>query len=158
MPPGATEIRQVTRLAALVILASPIVHREARGETLLQDSDGPSLLTSNGLVAGIADHEHLEALGAGLVEQRAAGTLQAVCYPHGIFVVDGHHQHGRVLAERSEEHTSELQSRPHLVCRHLLEKNKKIDAAGFVKLIANASSSAAADDSFSYAHFFSNSR
>src|SRR5436305_7362990 len=36
---------------------------------------------------------------------------------------------GRVLArtvehERSEEHTSELQSRPHLVCRLLLEKKK----------------------------------
>src|SRR5690554_7075202 len=30
------------------------------------------------------------------------------------------------LMERSEEHTSELQSRPHLVCRLLLEKKKKI--------------------------------
>src|SRR3989442_7777168 len=31
---------------------------------------------------------------------------------------------------RSEEHTSELQSRPHLVCRLLLEKKKKnIDCA-----------------------------
>src|SRR3989442_7103176 len=30
----------------------------------------------------------------------------------------------RVAAERSEEHTSELQSRPHLVCRLLLEKKK----------------------------------
>src|SRR5690554_1466283 len=28
-------------------------------------------------------------------------------------------------ANRSEEHTSELQSRPHLVCRLLLEKKKK---------------------------------
>src|SRR5690554_7595761 len=28
------------------------------------------------------------------------------------------------LEERSEEHTSELQSRPHLVCRLLLEKKK----------------------------------
>src|SRR3989442_7422656 len=28
---------------------------------------------------------------------------------------------------RSEEHTSELQSRPHLVCRLLLGKKKKID-------------------------------
>src|SRR3989442_11127898 len=28
------------------------------------------------------------------------------------------------LAGRSEEHTSELQSRPHLVCRLLLEKKK----------------------------------
>src|SRR2546422_1410139 len=30
-------------------------------------------------------------------------------------------------AERSEEHTSELQSRLHLVCRLLLEKKKHID-------------------------------
>src|SRR5690554_2694186 len=29
------------------------------------------------------------------------------------------------LEARSEEHTSELQSRPHLVCRLLLEKKKK---------------------------------
>src|SRR3989442_9610509 len=29
------------------------------------------------------------------------------------------------LHARSEEHTSELQSRPHLVCRLLLEKKKK---------------------------------
>src|SRR5690554_7216986 len=31
----------------------------------------------------------------------------------------------RGRAVRSEEHTSELQSRPHLVCRLLLEKKKK---------------------------------
>src|SRR6202044_2103493 len=29
------------------------------------------------------------------------------------------------MPKRSEEHTSELQSRPHLVCRLLLEKKKK---------------------------------
>src|SRR3989442_10769275 len=29
---------------------------------------------------------------------------------------------GRWISRRSEEHTSELQSRPHLVCRLLLEK------------------------------------
>src|SRR3989442_5882769 len=34
---------------------------------------------------------------------------------------------GRLLVERSEEHTSELQSRPHLVCRLLLEKKKDND-------------------------------
>src|SRR5690554_7432845 len=33
----------------------------------------------------------------------------------------GHKKH----MARSEEHTSELQSRPHLVCRLLLEKKKK---------------------------------
>src|SRR3989442_11782339 len=31
-----------------------------------------------------------------------------------------------VRQQRSEEHTSELQSRPHLVCRLLLEKKKNI--------------------------------
>src|SRR5690554_7738343 len=31
---------------------------------------------------------------------------------------------GAQLSQRSEEHTSELQSRPHLVCRLLLEKKK----------------------------------
>src|SRR5690625_7103684 len=33
----------------------------------------------------------------------------------------------RALDVRSEEHTSELQSRGHLVCRLLLEKKKKTD-------------------------------
>src|SRR5690554_4995890 len=39
----------------------------------------------------------------------------------------GHLQSNKVkyIAPRSEEHTSELQSRPHLVCRLLLEKKKK---------------------------------
>src|SRR3989442_6646780 len=40
-------------------------------------------------------------------------------------------EHGDVLPDgevRSEEHTSELQSRPHLVCRLLLEKKKKKNA------------------------------
>src|SRR3989449_4758449 len=32
----------------------------------------------------------------------------------------------RTLGDRSEEHTSELQSRLHLVCRLLLEKKKKV--------------------------------
>src|SRR5690554_7191018 len=32
----------------------------------------------------------------------------------------------RYRSSRSEEHTSELQSRPHLVCRLLLEKKKKL--------------------------------
>src|SRR5690554_7327809 len=42
--------------------------------------------------------------------------------------VAGYRRHrGRVETGvgRSEEHTSELQSRPHLVCRLLLEKKKK---------------------------------
>src|SRR3712207_7289417 len=38
--------------------------------------------------------------------------------------VDGH---GDLLPVRSEEHTSELQSRQYLVCRLLLEKKKKTE-------------------------------
>src|SRR3712207_7935127 len=34
---------------------------------------------------------------------------------------------GRARAGRSEEHTSELQSRQYLVCRLLLEKKKKVN-------------------------------
>src|SRR5690349_22852890 len=40
----------------------------------------------------------------------------------GIALVPGHH---RCKRERSEEHTSELQSRRDLVCRLLLEKKKQ---------------------------------
>src|SRR2546422_6622769 len=36
-----------------------------------------------------------------------------------------------VIAKRSEEHTSELQSRLHLVCRLLLEKKKNIPTCPF---------------------------
>src|SRR5207253_11229371 len=36
-----------------------------------------------------------------------------------------HRPRGAARAARSEEHTSELQSRGHLVCRLLLEKKKK---------------------------------
>src|SRR5436305_4308293 len=36
---------------------------------------------------------------------------------------------------RSEEHTSELQSRPHLVCRLLLEKKKKKKQKKMIQII-----------------------
>src|SRR5438552_11081574 len=54
---------------------------------------------------------------------RGHGLVPVVC---GAEPVDGQHQVvGLVL--RSEEHTSELQSPDHLVCRLLLEKKKKYD-------------------------------
>src|SRR5438105_9838630 len=40
------------------------------------------------------------------------------------------HQLAAELLERSEEHTSELQSRVDLVCRLLLEKKKRVRARG----------------------------
>src|SRR3989442_3994318 len=64
-------------------------------------------------------------------EQRGAGTerrhhvLDAVGTTADVEEHDGGQ---REEAERSEEHTSELQSRPHLVCRLLLEKKKTTSA------------------------------
>src|SRR3712207_8401704 len=44
--------------------------------------------------------------------------------PYPLRTARFHHWRKRSMAERSEEHTSELQSRQYLVCRLLLEKNK----------------------------------
>src|SRR5690625_1049978 len=40
-------------------------------------------------------------------------------------LLDGESRRADIIIERSEEHTSELQSRGHLVCRLLLEKKNK---------------------------------
>src|SRR2546422_8618337 len=44
---------------------------------------------------------------------------------------------GLELEVRSEEHTSELQSRLHLVCRLLLEKKKKVLIVTVLHILAN---------------------
>src|SRR2546422_8500172 len=62
------------------------------------------------LVADQADA--IEVLGPPDNLKRAQGAPQLTLYPYR-------------GATRSEEHTSELQSRLHLVCRLLLEKKKK---------------------------------
>src|SRR3712207_7159106 len=72
---------------------------------------------------------------AGLVVSRwpvQVAPVLVVAFPHGDPVVPLRPALGNgepaleVLRERSEEHTSELQSRQYLVCRLLLEKKKKI--------------------------------
>src|SRR5690554_7007709 len=79
--------------------------------TTLFRSDGSLVLTSSVDSVGCA---------AGSVTVVATPVLRAG--PEPFPVLD------RVLewsgSDRSEEHTSELQSRPHLVCRLLLEKKK----------------------------------
>src|SRR5258708_8153460 len=47
--------------------------------------------------------------------------------------------HDAQLADRSEEHTSELQSPDHLVCRLLLEKKKRISCAAQLAAFARSS-------------------
>src|SRR2546422_7674391 len=58
---------------------------------------------------------------AGLLEHDWKARGQTVCVR--INGIDTHYMYRDVV--RSEEHTSELQSRLHLVCRLLLEKKKK---------------------------------
>src|SRR5687768_18025127 len=61
---------------------------------------------------------HLLAVHLGDLEQVCAGVERAL--------LGGREDHaGGALLLRSEEHTSELQSRLHLVCRLLLEKKKQ---------------------------------
>src|SRR5687768_18010511 len=54
----------------------------------------------------------------GQVRQGVTATFSVDAFPGDTFT-------GAVTPCRSEEHTSELQSRLHLVCRLLLEKKKK---------------------------------
>src|SRR5690349_22988210 len=53
-----------------------------------------------------------------------AGGSALKIFPGGMIIFNGR-KHPSSMAERSEEHTSELQSRRDLVCRLLLEKKKK---------------------------------
>src|SRR5439155_26003330 len=46
---------------------------------------------------------------------------------HKVFLARDAEKEIRGTTDRSEEHTSELQSRGHLVCRLLLEKKKRIN-------------------------------
>src|SRR6266498_5466286 len=78
-----------------------------------------------------AEPDRLAPAVAGHHGARAGSDLDhALCVAragdHPAPVRDGHGPaHEPCVHSRSEEHTSELQSRPHLVCRLLLEKKKQ---------------------------------
>src|SRR5690554_7057499 len=61
---------------------------------------------------------------AGDAEGKDLGELMQKI--RGIRILSGEKVNGKKLF-RSEEHTSELQSRPHLVCRLLLEKKNSVN-------------------------------
>src|SRR3712207_8285931 len=65
-------------------------------------------------------------------EQR--GLIQIMHLPNGsdILLWPGEAPPGDAPVVRSEEHTSELQSRQYLVCRLLLEKKKNFTASSFL--------------------------
>src|SRR5258707_5646201 len=67
------------------------------------------------------------------------GLRRADCPPHRRSRLDRRRrdERGRICRPRSEEHTSELQSRQYLVCRLLLEKKKtRLWSATFVPTLS----------------------
>src|SRR3712207_7368772 len=66
----------------------------------------------------------VEAVGVLGVVREPLPVLLVDAHPYGLEAEDGLYRLVE-LQERSEEHTSELQSRQYLVCRLLLEKKKK---------------------------------
>src|SRR2546421_1011094 len=92
--------------------------------------DGPALLS--GRAAAVFFHE---VLGHRLEGHRQRDEEEGQTFtkkigqevlPKFLSVIDDPTVHEMAGVKRSEEHTSELQSRSDLVCRLLLEKKKKI--------------------------------
>src|SRR2546422_7364872 len=69
----------------------------------------------------------------GLAVQPIVERLDAPPMRELLFVRELQLADEKEFSHRSEEHTSELQSRLHLVCRLLLEKKKKADPRGVQK-------------------------
>src|SRR5262245_64518785 len=93
--------------------------------------DLPSFPTrrSSDLVGRVVTEVHAEAIGDRVQERAAAEDVGVVADQEQTAAVahpgfDGIDLGRRVRCGRSEEHTSELQSLRHLVCRLLLEKKK----------------------------------
>src|SRR3712207_4293241 len=88
---------------------------------------GPRLLNAVGTAHGGATMALLDVVHAAV--SNSHGVVAVAQDVHTEFLAAGR-PGDRLVAEgveRSEEHTSELQSRQYLVCRLLLEKKKQID-------------------------------
>src|SRR3712207_6134889 len=88
---------------------------------------GPQLLNSVGTAHGGATMALLDVVHSAV--SNSHGTVAVAQDVHTEFLSAGRPGDQLVAegVERSEEHTSELQSRQYLVCRLLLEKKKQID-------------------------------
>src|SRR5689334_11751330 len=113
--------------------ARPEFRRTALGKCLASAKSGRLHgLAGNVCGGGDALHTQLEVVGVGGVFERGFVADQPGLEQIPERLVEGLHAvlrgSGRDgVADRSEEHTSELQSQFHLVCRLLLEKKKKIE-------------------------------
>src|SRR3712207_7928072 len=79
-----------------------------------------TLFRSEGAVIGRPPPRAVSVAAQAMDEDDARPRLPSPCCDF-----DGPGHADRTLLERSEEHTSELQSRQYLVCRLLLEKKKR---------------------------------
>src|SRR5690625_6167141 len=80
-------------------------------------ADRPTILVADGLLGFLSEAEVTNLLRS-ITDHFTAGDLVTNAYTRFSARLTGHY----VASVRSEEHTSELQSRGHLVCRLLLEK------------------------------------
>src|SRR3712207_8125965 len=83
------------------------------------------------LFRSLRNHRGTAAVHRTVLGYRAAGQVRGPCHSGTVrdqFWVEhaSAPAHGAGRRKRSEEHTSELQSRQYLVCRLLLEKKKKM--------------------------------
>src|SRR2546429_5019178 len=98
-----------------LLAGMPVSSTRAGANQRAVDERPPALDNPDGAAQG-GPRSRADARGPAWAAARAAATGRSRCAGHG--------RRGEP-ARRSEEHTSELQSRLHLVCRLLLEKKKK---------------------------------
>src|SRR5215813_14354001 len=106
-----------------IALAPRVYGLDAICAAALKSGDGEeAAFFTRRLFARVADKD----LAAAPAEQRAAAAIALLAFARrrlsGVAKVRVFN--ASLADHRSEEHTSELQSRPHLVCRLLLEKKK----------------------------------
>src|SRR3712207_5937840 len=114
--------RETSRVAFLSGVAGP--QRAVRGGSYIEVKDWARLNRTFENVA-IYDETSLNLRTTEGAERVEAEMVSASYFP----MLGAAPQVGRVFAARSEEHTSELQSRQYLVCRLLLEKKNKVLAS-----------------------------
>src|SRR5690349_10820906 len=118
--------RAVEAVVAEVRLDDPAAELRRHRATDLTPVDlaevlSPSLFAEGRVVVVQAAHEAGKELAGAIVEQ-AADPAEGIVL---VVVHAGGARNKAMIDARSEEHTSELQSRRDLVCRLLLEKKKK---------------------------------
>src|SRR2546429_496667 len=106
-------------------MASPN-HRIIVDPSILAQATARRQVTSEFSDDLVIQLHHRKALLLHPYPQMCSRTQVCLCGPHTVaFCMKRFGEIVHVPTRRSEEHTSELQSRLHLVCRLLLEKKKK---------------------------------